>query len=157
LELKAKVKAWGNDMLKVKQILILILLCSLTACFTVKSVEKKDEESCELVTKELEMDFNKDVSNGMISGKTDPRAMLPLLVVVPPLSFIVSGSVSVVGNAIHWIEKKGRCNDTEVQSFAEKEKETVVEKGGEVMDSGDNFAAWLKERNAKKSDYSSGE
>ena len=27
-------------------------------------------------------------------------------------SYIVSGSIAVVGNTVHWIEKKGRCEDS---------------------------------------------
>ena len=30
---------------------------------------------------------------------------------VASTSYIVSGSIVVVGNTVHWIEKQGRCED----------------------------------------------
>ncbi len=128
-----------------KVMLFICLSASLTGCFTVKKVDNPEDKRCNLVTKELELNYSKDLTQKMGSG-TDPRAVLPLLVVVPPISFIVSGSVTVVGNAVHWIEKQGRCDDEEVTSFTNEHNEAVINKGGEVVETSDSFADWLKNR-----------
>ena len=131
-------------------LLLLFSLLILTSCFTVKSVDNEEDKSCNLITRELEVELNQDISNGLISGKVEPKALIPLLVVVPPVSFIVSGSISVVGNALHWVEKQGRCSDDDVKAFTQKSNRAVVNDGGQIVKSSDNFAEWLKKRNAQK-------
>jgi hypothetical protein len=37
--------------------------------------------------------------------------------VIAATSFIVSGSIVVIGNTLHWIEKQGTCDDSATQSI----------------------------------------
>ena len=132
-----------------KALLLVGLIGSLSGCFTAKTVDSPEDSECNLVTKERELHYDNDLTNKM-GGGGDPRAMLPILVGSAPVSFIVSGSIVLIGNAVHWIEKTGKCSDEDVQNYTEKSTKKAEAKGGKVVKSSENFADWLKKRKTEE-------
>lgn len=92
--------------------LMLILSALLTSCVFVPKVSDKQEyaEECEMLTRNLTlsaeaMHIDTDCGNG-----ADPAACLIAFgVIIPAGSFIVSGSIVLIGNTLHWIEYQGTC------------------------------------------------
>ncbi|MBI5247651.1 MAG: hypothetical protein HY923_10750 [Elusimicrobia bacterium] len=46
---------------------------------------------------------------GLDCSGGDPRACLAIIGAVGPASAVVSGSIYVIGNTLHWLAHKGRC------------------------------------------------
>lgn len=40
-------------------------------------------------------------------------------IAVPAGSFVVSGSIVLIGNTLHWLEYQGRCNNDVTSKFRE--------------------------------------
>ncbi|RKZ93427.1 MAG: hypothetical protein DRR19_01140 [Candidatus Parabeggiatoa sp. nov. 1] len=102
----------------VKRIILLTLLSFLIAgCFAPAIVAEKNHR-CQLVTKKLKLTLSEegtDILTGTFSshGCQTPECLLIALgaVAVSAASLIVSGSIVVIGNTIHWIEKQGTCEN----------------------------------------------
>jgi hypothetical protein len=72
------------------------------------------DEECELETRrytltaeQLKLFQNMNCDNDSCKQKFIGEALGAVLLV--PLSAIVSGSIAVTGNTIHWLEEKGKC------------------------------------------------
>ncbi len=52
------------------------------------------------------------------SGEEAALCLLAFGVVIPAGSFIISGSVVLIGNTAHWLEYQGRCEQGIVQRSA---------------------------------------
>ena len=82
---------------------VLLVTPLLIACVYPKAV-KNDLTVCELVTKELTL----DVTEG-IGGNCFSKEQCIAAAIIGVTSVAVSGSIVVVNNTIHWLEKRGRC------------------------------------------------
>ncbi len=51
-------------------------------------------------------------------------------------SFIVSGSIVIIGNSIHWIEEQGRCEESFLRRAVSKLAGSAKKAGGYVIKSG---------------------
>ena len=147
-------------MIKKSRIIVLLLICAMLspACvFMPKKVESEfyEDESCELATKKLTLDVHvseggSDLMGSMIhacDGSNEPECALIVLVpvaVVSAGSMIVSGSIVVVGNTVHWIEKQGRCDDSMTRKAVKGLVNSTKKAGGWVVKSGKELINWIK-------------
>lgn len=80
--------------------------------FTPKVAEQQDYASaCDMTTKALTLD--KEVFAMTSCGsdaKAIPACLLAYAIGIPALSLVVSGSIVVAGNTIHWLEYQGKCD-----------------------------------------------
>lgn len=69
-----------------------------------------------------------------------------LLVAIAPvtISTIVSGSIMIVGNTVHWIEKEGTCDEGIIKESVANLSESIKETGGWVVDKTDKMIEWIK-------------
>ena len=84
-----------------------------TSCtfFPTVSKEQSYADSCEMLTKELTLSVEVHKFNGC-GGDTDAGACLLFAAIgVPAVTFVVSGSVILVGNTLHWLEYQGICDE----------------------------------------------
>jgi hypothetical protein len=128
-------------------------------------------EKCELVTRAYRLEISEkltkklidDVSSGMfndIERCQDIACVLisPFikLVAIPVGSFVITGSVSgsvvVVGNTIHWIERQGKCDDSVTQRAFDSLARKSRSFGGKVIDGSADLIDWFKEKVRKKKD-----
>ena len=76
----------------------------------------RQPRNCELATKSLELEAKRmRVPDEICAGFSHCDFLLVTAAVVPIGSFIVSGSIVVVNNTVHWVEKQGRCDDSATQ------------------------------------------
>lgn len=88
--------------------------CALSACVYVPVVdEHQSDASCKTLTQSLSLDkieMQSNVSYGCREGEC-LAAMLAGAAVVTTGSAIISGSIVLTGNTIHWLEYQGTCSD----------------------------------------------
>ena len=134
--------------------LLLAVVLSTNSCVSVPKVVNKDP-SCELITKNIELKIEgsdkswidaateraKEDIPGMCSGGGgDIGALICIFGVyaygtVGAASFIVSGSIVVVGNTVHWIEKKGKCSQEKLYKASEDFKSQKARMEGKPVTS----------------------
>ncbi len=119
------------------------------------AVHNPEDISCNLFTKELEVRFSGELSNFYLDSSSRHNhintsdEMMVLLVAVPAASLIVSGSVSVIGNVVHWVEKQGRCEDSTVRTFTSSINDGIVAAGGIVVDTSAALMNWLLQKESR--------
>jgi hypothetical protein len=131
--------------------LCVVILAICFGCFVPKTVDN-DENACKLVTRQYTLGFSVEDGGRIIAesmrGCSDPKCLLvaPLVsaVLVPTCSFIVSGSIVVVGNTIHWIEGQGRCDDRATKKAIDRLESSTKKLGGVVINTRDDAIDWLK-------------
>ena len=119
------------------------MISILSGCFVVRIVESTKKEKCNLLTKELKVTFSEKISAKFVREISNTKEGIALLIVLPPVSLIVSGSISVVGNTIHWIEKQGKCEDSRVQEFLRTVNQSTLSVGGRIITTKDSFLQWF--------------
>lgn len=128
------------------------LLLLLSGCFVPKPVQEK-EQACLLETKKLTLEYPKDgigktlqAMGAVASACGAPECLVVSLgvLVVPAGSYIVSGSIVVVGNTIHWIEKQGRCEDSTVRSALNDLVKYLKSFGGKTIQTEQELIDWLR-------------
>ena len=91
------------------------------SCFYTTKVSEYQAHHCNLITKRLELkDHTFEPDPGLVPGTKDGLDVLVGLAVIGPATLIVSGSMVMVGNTIHWIEAQGRCDNTKVYKVSSK-------------------------------------
>ncbi len=65
-----------------------------------------EEEGCQMLTRELELETVQITQDGSCSGNS-----CAVFIVIPASTFIVSGSIVAIGNTLHWLERNGTCKD----------------------------------------------
>ncbi len=133
----------------VKLALLMCLLVSLSGCFTVHAVSKPEDTYCNLITRELEVQLADDATSARFIADIGQSAgnsgeALALIIAVPVTTFIISGSVAVVGNVVHWVEKQGKCDDSFVRTFTASANDSITAAGGTMIDSASEFSQWLQ-------------
>ena len=94
----------------------LAIILSLSACVYVPVVDEPDASSasCKTYTQSMsltavEMQGNITIQPGC--NRDCAAAALAPVIIVTAGSAIISGSIVLTGNTIHWLEYQGRCSD----------------------------------------------
>lgn len=71
-------------------------------------------KNCELLSRELKLEQTVVVPSPALGGGCIECLPLYLAVMVatPAATGIVSGSIVLVGDTVHWLERQGRCEDS---------------------------------------------
>lgn len=118
-----------------KTISILLVLSTLQACVAYpEKVFHKDDERCQLKSRYYDFRVNK---NGlkMLTRTNDPASALFFSGVVFSVTAVVSGSIVLIGNTVHFLEKQGKCEDSFLNQEILKHNKPLLEKEGEVIGS----------------------
>jgi predicted ABC-type transport system involved in lysophospholipase L1 biosynthesis ATPase subunit len=95
----------------VNKILFIFLLSSLASCVFIPAVSP-EQPTCILHTKKLVLKTSE--SKGALGARCTGEACLVILGAASAVALstlIVSGSIVLVGNTVHWLEKEGTCDD----------------------------------------------
>lgn len=97
-----------------KPAIVFVVYVSLAACAFVPKVEREQSyaKQCDMYSKALTLDA---VSLGRLDcgGSSSCMALAGL---IPATTFLVSGSIVLVGNTLHWLEYQGSCDDGMVKT-----------------------------------------
>ena len=96
---------------------ICILHLSGCAFFPEQINEEATRDSCRISTPEWKLTVAEitELTVCQGSGKDAAYCLLTVGLVLPAGSFVVSGSIVVVGNTLHWLEYQGKCEDSFLQ------------------------------------------
>ena len=115
--------------LKIYTLATLITFFATSCAFVPKiSDEQKQTENCNMFTKNLTLSATKiegQVCTDAI-GNNDLEACLILFgVIVPAGSFVISGSIVLVGKTLHWLEYQGTCEEGIIARALDKQRENI--------------------------------
>ena len=89
----------------------LVLVCVLSACVFVPQKERSSSEGCDVY--KAKWSLAAEPLRGYIdchgSGQDTQACMLSVGVVLPLGSLIISGSIVLIGNTLHWLAHSKRC------------------------------------------------
>jgi hypothetical protein len=93
-----------------------VWIMSLSGCafFPEQIADEATQNACRISAPEWKLTFAEinNVNVCQSSGKDAAYCLLTIGLIVPAGSFVVSGSIVVVGNTLHWLEYQGRCKDS---------------------------------------------
>ena len=96
-----------------KLLFLQLLVLVLTACIFLPEERNNDaaEDDCHMNMPQwtLRSEDLRDLTMCQGSGQGAVNCLLMIGIVVPVGTFVVSGSLVVVGNTLHWLEYQGRC------------------------------------------------
>lgn len=116
------------------RILTTILIFNLLqACVAYpKETFRKDYERCDLVSREYHLAMNR-AGLKLLEGAGDPFQALVLAGIVASVTTVVSGSVVVIGNTVHFLEKQGSCDDSFLNEQVLSYITPLLSDGGELV------------------------
>ena len=97
------------------------LLCALLleGCIVYpRAVSEPAPASCRLVSRQLRL----DAVALELPCNAEPFTCLLGLILLGGGSTVVSGSIVLVGNTVHWIERQGRCEDQGAEGDEKKKR-----------------------------------
>ena len=130
-----------------KRALVTITLVSfLSGCIMVPKTHEFAEPRCKLFTKKLALKVKElDFSNAPHTN-ANPVGLVGLpfaLAYLFTASFVVSGSIVVAGNSIHWIEQEGTCDDGKIRNAVADLSDSLASMGGMVVTTSKELLDWL--------------
>jgi hypothetical protein len=121
-----------------KIIMLSLFVVFLEACTFVPEISEKQKysSSCHMLTKHLKLSAREIKGNLCDSGDSADACIMTFGVIVPLGSFLISGSVVLVGNTLHWLEAQGPCsrailNNNHTSSTAVKKHNNAFKRDAE--------------------------
>ena len=114
--------------LKIYVLVVLITFFATSCAFVPKISDKqKYTENCNMFTKNLTLSATKIEGQVCNDAKNnDLEACLMIFgVIVPAGSFIISGSIVLVGKTLHWLEYQGTCEEGIIARALDKQRENI--------------------------------
>ena len=141
-------------------VLALFLSLTIGSCLVIPKMENTSLDNCELITKRWTLEFHRIDSNnecygcddfvrGVIECGGEVEECVAILATVSLGWTVIAGSVVVVGNTAHWLEKQGTCEDSLVKSSINKLYSSTLDLGGLVINSSSDFVKYLTEKNLR--------
>ena len=97
-----------------------------------KTTPDRDNKRCDLVTKKLRLATEKDAYK--VAAKIDPISAVVSAGLLYGVTVVVSGSVVLVGNTVHFLEKQGQCDDSFLNTQLLDHIKPLLEQGGTVIE-----------------------
>ena len=133
----------------------------MSGCVTVPKEVKPSESKCQLSTKQYTLALHGNskpyleaVSEQsfdlLICGSGDDsitafcHLINATIIGVSVGTFIVSGSIVIVENTVHWIEKQGVCEDSEIKVAKDKLFEQTSSASSWIVQSADEIKDWIR-------------
>ena len=109
------------------KLLLFLISIGVSGCTFVPRVSEEQAylEQCRLYTRHLELDVEEIDSSGCGNTNDVGLCLLVYAVGVPAVTFVVSGSIVIAGNTIHWMEYQGRCENSELSTHIKKLKHGI--------------------------------
>ena len=113
-----------------KKISIFIFVLSLLSC-AIPVVDPEDKPECKVYTKALTLKLmGYEGVQPIHCHDSACGAALLGIAVVGVTSYIISGSIVLINNSIHWIEQEGTCEDGIVRKYTTAFIDKATELGG---------------------------
>jgi hypothetical protein len=140
-----------------KYVPFLLIIFLIQSCIVLpKTVPEEEDQDCLLATKSMTIDFKTspemideavdEMIQALASDCHEPECLLVLapIVAICVGSMVVSGSIVVAGNTIHWMEKQGRCDDSVTRQSLKGLNKSAVALGGTVINTSMELIEWFQ-------------
>ena len=119
--------------MSVRTILATAILCLfLPSCIVFYPEVKNNERDCQLLSRERTLE--RKVIYGTLptcsSDEASCASFLAAVVAVPVTTIVLSGSIVVVGNTVHWMERQGKCEDGYLKQKMDEFKRLLTNQSG---------------------------
>lgn len=95
-------------------VITLIFAVSISSCVFVAETSGKQKyaDNCNMFTKQLVLSAQE--IKGQLCDQDDSAEVCLMIygVILPVSSFVISGSIVLIGNTLHWLEYQGPCNES---------------------------------------------
>ena len=101
-----------------KKALIIMTTLFISACIALPATREVTNNNCDLVTREMYIDSH-TINNFHLNVAGNGEGIVVLAVtglVIYSVSWVISGSIVLTGNTVHWLETKGRCNERKTET-----------------------------------------
>lgn len=100
---------------------------------------RADYKRCDLITRELEFKItdHKYKGNAQFKSLEELVSFLVATGFVFSASAVVTGSIVIAGNTIHFLEKQGRCDDSRLRETINAFIKPFIDEGGELIEESD--------------------
>lgn len=153
--------------ISIKIIMTILSFSLLTQCVTVPRKVETHDDKCKLETKlyrlaiygnnkpylEAVAEENNKLPHCPVTGGSDkdPIAIICGLigfgiVTVSTSTFLVSGSIVVVNNTIRWIERQGKCDDSDVDNLKKEFSISMHLIRGTFISTKQDIQNWISEQ-----------
>lgn len=133
-----------------------LFMSTISGCVYIPSESPSHNDDCHLTTHNYHLQSKPILStNGDFSGCNSRECISVILggiVVVSASSAILSGSVVIVGNSIHWIEHQGRCDSSFTQQSVNKFTNGLLSAGGWIVEEAQQLLSWLQDTSQDRDD-----
>jgi len=132
----------GKGLLYLKTVLLSCFIATLISCtFYPKVVHDADNDRCKLSSNKLTLEVSVPRGGFHCNGASGDGAAICLAVagIYSITTAVVSGSIVLIGNTAHWIEKQGKCTDDRVAKEKSRHIKSMQDKGGQVIDYTDEY------------------
>lgn len=105
---------------------LMAMCCLLNACVYYPTTHHNQPKNCDVITQKLTLEEKSIADGRVIPGSCSGDACAALAIVVaavPAGTFLVSGSIVVVGNVVHWLEVEGTCD----YGFVQRQKRAFLD------------------------------
>ena len=118
-----------------KTITIITIFFLISSCAVVpKFSEDSDNARCNLATKKMSLDIVGAKGGNLNGVKGEGAAVVAIAAAgVFAISGIISTSIVIAGNTVHWIEKQGKCDDSFIQTYVVNHNEPLLENNGQLV------------------------
>ena len=110
-----------------RPIVAIALVLIISGCIALPATRDSKHADCDLVTRQMYLEVHG--SPGIPGPITYTEADLIVLAAIPVIftaSVVISGSIVLIGNTLHWIEAKGRCDSIETDLILIDESDSLL-------------------------------
>jgi len=124
-----------------KAVSFFVILIFLSSCAVVpKTADDADNSRCNLATKKMSLDVV-GAKGGCPSGGGGAGVIVCLTAAgVFAITGIISSSLVIAGNTIHWIEKQGKCEDSFMNTYILKHNQELLDNKGILVKPEDSIS-----------------
>jgi len=114
--------------------LIIIFLCTSCTVVPVKKAHSDNDIKCGVSTHEYDL---KMIKSGHITASCNsPECILSIGVFAAAwtgVTAIISGSIVIIGNTVHWLEQQGPCDSGELDEQVFEINNPLIQQGGKSI------------------------
>lgn len=125
-----------------KPVTFFVILYFLSSCAVVpKFTDDADNSRCNLATKKMSLDVVGAKGGNCASGGGEGAAIVCLTAAgIFAITGIISGSIVIAGNTVHWIEKQGKCEDSFMNTYVTRHNQSLLDNDGKLVKPEDGSA-----------------
>jgi len=125
-----------------KPITFFVILYFLSSCAVVpKFTADADNSRCNLATKKMSLEVVGAKGGNCASGGGKGAAVVCLTTAgIFAITGIISGSIVIAGNTVHWIEKQGKCEDSFLNTYVMKHNKPLLDNDGKLVKPEDSLS-----------------